>query len=103
MDKRKDARWELSKVNRISIFIDDEKAELVDLSRDGMQLVIPFYPRNRHLELRVKINDEPFDIKGYIHWLSESTVKEGKNQMGVSIVDAPEAYFQAIEKLLTVY
>ncbi len=103
MDKRKDKRWELNKINRISIAIDDEMAELIDLSRDGMQLVIPFYPKNRHLELQVRINEEPFDVKGYIHWLSESTLKEGKNQMGVSVVDAPEAYFQAIEKILTIY
>ena len=103
MDKRKDMRWELSKINKITIAIEDEVAELIDLSRDGMQLVIPFYPKNRHLEMLVTINEEPFDIKGYIHWLSESTLKKGKNQMGVSIVDAPEAYYQAIDRILTIY
>jgi len=35
--------------------------------------------------------------------LSESTLKKGKNQMGVSIVDASEAYYEAIDRILTIY
>jgi len=103
MDKRKEEREDLGKVSLLSVKIENKSSILIDLSRNGFQLIIPFAPYQNDVNIEFSVKEKKFNFKGYIHWASRSLIKLNWYQVGVSFIDPPSELIGEIEGLLSVY
>ncbi len=103
MDKRNIRREEISKVHVISIKVEDKSSILIDLSKNGFQLIVPFAPEKHEVQIEFELKEKKYHFKGFIHWASRSIIKLNWYQVGISLIDPPEELIEEIEKLLTIY
>ena len=100
VEKRKDRRERINDVNVIKIKVEGKAAVLVDVSKKGLQLIIPFYPKNPSIVVTFELDDKIYEIHGKVHWVSDSPFSDNQFQVGLSIVKAPEEYDKSILSML---
>ncbi len=102
MEKRKDPRTRINSVNVIKITVDGKAAVLVDVSKKGLQLLIPFYPKSPNIKVVFELDDQAYEIKAKVHWVSDSPFGTKQFQVGLSVVEAPPEYEKSIVKILSI-
>ena len=103
MDKRNINREEIGKVSVITVKVEKKTSILIDVSQNGLQLIIPFAPQKNEVKVEFEVKEKKFKFKGFIHWASRSLIKLNWYQVGISIIDPPENLIDEIEKILSVY
>lgn len=75
---------------------------MMDLSKNGMRLIIPTLVKKRSLTVTFEMENVNFDIRGNIRWIKkEPTVyDQAQYQMGINFPSPPEKYVQMVEELL---
>ncbi len=87
---------------KLLIKVDGHTCVMVDMSRTGMKLVIPFLLKKRQVDITFQVEDMMLEVTGSVRWIrKEPTVYEqSQYQVGLLIADPPEEYVQLVEKLL---
>ncbi|MCI0470983.1 MAG: PilZ domain-containing protein, partial [Candidatus Aminicenantes bacterium] len=99
MDKENRTHKRINKTTAVQI--DDSYAMLVDLSRTGMRLIPDSLPKKIE-KIRISFiteNGELIDLQASIVRIVDRTGKDGKYELGLSLLNAPENYYRYIEAL----
>lgn len=99
MDKENRKFKRINKTTAVQI--DDSYAMLVDLSRSGMRVIPDSLPKKIE-NIRISFiteNGELIDLQGSIVRIVDRTGKEGKYELGLSLLNVPENYSQYIDAL----
>jgi hypothetical protein len=98
MEKRRNKRVKFL----ISSSINGLTAEIIDISRTGLRISTYSLPPTNDLKVTLKFGKETMNLKGVTHWIEKKD--QGKGiiyELGVSIVDAPDEYYNLLEAVLS--
>ncbi|MCK5058403.1 MAG: PilZ domain-containing protein [Candidatus Aminicenantes bacterium] len=96
MDKRKDRRIK----KRLMAKINDHSSILVDISRNGFKFSTAAIPKNRNVNITLQVNNQTFNLKGYTRWISQKVTTQQLYEIGVTIEEASQEYYQFLDQLL---
>jgi len=87
---------------KLLIKADGQSCIMIDLSKNGMRLIIPNLVKKRSLTVNFRMDDINIDMRGNIRWIKkESTVYDQVQfQMGIHFPSPPVQYIRLVEKLL---
>ncbi len=87
---------------KLLIKADGESCIMVDLSRNGMRLIIPRLIKKSSLNINFQLDDVILDMKGNIRWIKkEPTVyDQAQYQVGIHFPSPPDIYIGLVQKLL---
>lgn len=94
MERRKNDRMK----KRLSVSIDDKVGIVSNMSSEGMQLIMTALPANREVYIRFQIDDQTFELKGYVRWIRKQLSIYQQYLVGLSITNATYEYYQLIKK-----
>jgi hypothetical protein len=94
MERRKNERVK----KRLSVSINDKVAIVSNMSHDGMQLIMTALPGNRTVYVRFQVDDQTFELKGYVRWIRKQLSIYQQYLVGLSITNATYEYYQLIQK-----
>ncbi len=83
----------------IMLKINHELGLLSDISGDGIRLSTTKVPTNPNVQIKLKIDEHTFDLKGIIRWQKKKPSFSNMKEIGVSIEDAPEEYYRLLDEL----
>jgi hypothetical protein len=83
---------------RLSVSIDDKVGIVSNMSSEGMQLIMTALPANREVYIRFQIDDQTFELKGYVRWIRKQLSIYQQYLVGLSITNATYEYYQLIKK-----
>jgi hypothetical protein len=100
--------WEEKRAHRridikIMVKINQETAMLFNISKSGMKLSSPFFPKDPKVDIILDNGENVFDMKGTILWVSNRRSFSNLVDFGVEISAAPPAYYEFIDQLLANY
>lgn len=95
MEKRKTSR----KKKRIMVKLDQTSAILVDISRTGIRVSSGVAPSHRNVNIELNNEQKPLNLKGDIRWIKRKVALQKLYDIGISIVEAPDDYYQFIDTL----
>ena len=85
---------------KIMVKINQETAMLFNISKSGMKLASPFFPKNPNVDITLDNGEKVFAMKGTIRWVSSKRSFSNLIDFGVVISEAPPAYYEFIDQLL---
>jgi hypothetical protein len=85
---------------KIMVKINQEAAMLFNISKGGMKLASPFFPKDPSVDITLDNGEKIFNMKGIIRWVSSKRSFSNLIDMGVEISEAPQEYYEFIEQLL---
>ena len=85
---------------KIMVTINQETAMLFNISKSGMKLASPFFPKDPNVEITMDNGEKIFAMKGTIRWVSGKRSFSNLIDFGVDISEAPPAYYEFIDQLL---
>lgn len=85
---------------KIMIKINGETAMLFNISKSGMKLSSPFFPKDPKVDIILDNGEEIFNMKGTILWVSGKRTFSNLVDFGVEISAAPPEYYEFIDQLL---
>ena len=94
-EKRRHRRLEF----RTMVQVDGEKALLLNLSRSGLLLSTPFYPKGPGVRVILDNGEQHFELEGTIRWVNPKRTFSNLIDFGVEIHDAAPDYCLFVEKL----
>jgi len=94
MERRKNDRMK----KRLSVSIDDKVGIVSNMSSEGMQLIMTALPANREVYIRFQVDDQTFELKGYVRWIRKQLSIYQQYLVGLSITNATYEYYQLIKK-----
>jgi hypothetical protein len=83
---------------RLSVSIDDKVGIVSNMSSEGMQLIMTALPANREVYIRFQVDDQTFELKGYVRWIRKQLSIYQQYLVGLSITNATYEYYQLIKK-----
>jgi hypothetical protein len=86
---------------KIMVKINQETAMLFNISKSGMKLASPFSPKDPNVDITLDNGENVFNMKGTILWVSSKRSFSNLIDFGVEISEAPPAYYEFIDQLLT--
>lgn len=95
MDKRKSRRIK----KRLLAKINNQASILSDVSNNGLKLSTASIPSSRAVDIILQADKQTFNIKGYTRWVSRKVSAQKLYDIGVTIEEAPEEYYEFINKL----
>jgi hypothetical protein len=85
---------------KIMIKINQETAMLFNISKSGMKLASPFFPKDPNVDIILDNGENVFAMKGTIRWVSGKRSFSNLIDFGVDISEAPPGYYEFIDLLL---
>jgi hypothetical protein len=85
---------------KIMVKINQETAMLFNISKSGMKLSSPFFPKDPKVDIILDNGENIFNMKGTILWVSGKRSFSNLIDFGVEISEAPPAYYEFIDQLL---
>jgi len=85
---------------KIMVKVNQETAMLFNISKSGMKLSSPFFPKDPDIDITLDNGDHVFDMKGRILWVSSKRSFSNLIDFGVEISAAPPEYYEFIDQLL---
>lgn len=82
--------------------INNQAGILVDISRNGFKLSTTSIPCNRHVDITLQTDDQIFYLKGYTCWVSRKLAAQKLYDIGISIREASEEYYDFLDRLFSV-
>ena len=95
VEKRRYPRIEIKTL----VEVDGEKALLFNISRGGMLLSSPSFPKGRAVDVTLEAGELNFKLKGMVRWVSGKRSFSNLIDFGVEISDFPPGYGQFLEML----
>ena len=93
MEKRRDDR---NKVRQL-INVADKMGVLNDISPHGANISLAVLPKERKVDLTLKINDKDIKISAVIMWVKQKLTYNDKNTLGLVVIDPPEDFIELCE------
>jgi hypothetical protein len=88
---------------KMMVKINQETAMLFNISKSGMKLSSPFFPKDPKVDIILDNGESVFNMKGTILWVSNRRSFSNLVDFGVEISAAPPAYYEFIDQLLANY
>ena len=85
---------------KIMVKVNRETAMLFNISKSGMKLASPFFPKDPHVDITLDNGENVFNMKGNILWVSGKRSFSNLIDFGVEISAAPPEYYEFIDQLL---
>ena len=85
---------------KIMVKVNRETAMLFNISKSGMKLASPFFPKDPHVDITLDNGENVFNMKGNILWVSGKRSFSNLIDFGVQISAAPPEYYEFIDQLL---
>lgn len=85
---------------KIMVKINQETAMLFNISKSGMKLASPFFPKDPKVDIILDNGENIFNMKGTILWVSSKRSFSNLIDFGVEISAAPSGYYEFIDQLL---
>ncbi len=95
MDERKEKR----KKKKLLLKVGSDKGILVDISKIGLRISMDKIPSGETIDVRLKIKDKTFELKGTIHWVEIKQTIDNSYEVGISLIDPDEEYKEFVESL----
>jgi uncharacterized Zn finger protein (UPF0148 family) len=107
-NENKERAWEEKRAHKridikIMVKINQETAMLFNISKSGMKLSSPFFPKDPKVDIILDNGENVFNMKGTILWVSSKRSFSNLIDFGVEISAAPQAYYEFIDQLLANY
>jgi hypothetical protein len=85
---------------KIMVKINQETAMLFNISKSGMKLASPYFPKDPKVDIILDNGENIFNMKGTILWVSSKRSFSNLIDFGVEISAAPPGYYEFIDQLL---
>ena len=82
--------------------INNQAGILIEISRSGFKLSTTSIPGNRHVDITLQTDDQTFYLKGYTCWVSRKLATQKLYDIGISIREASEEYYDFLDRLFAV-
>ena len=93
MEKRREDR---NKVRQL-ISIADKMGILNDVSPRGANISLAVLPKERKVDLTLKINNKDIELSAVIMWVKQKLTYNDKNTLGLVVIDPPEDFIEFCE------
>jgi len=93
MDKRREDR---NKVRQL-ISVADKMGVLNDISPRGANISLAVLPKERKVDLTLKINDKDVQLSAVIMWVKQKLTYNDKNTLGLVVIDPPDDFIDYCE------
>lgn len=90
MEKRRDDR---NKVRQL-VNIADKMGVLNDISPRGVNVSLAVLPKERKVDLTLKINEKDIKVSAVIMWVKQKLNYNDKNTLGLVVIDPPEEFIE---------
>ncbi len=90
MEKRREER---NKVRQL-ISVADKMGVLNDISPRGANISLAVLPKERKVDLTLKINDKDIKVSAVIMWVKQKLTYNDKNTLGLVVIDPPEDFIE---------
>lgn len=94
MEKRREER---NKVRRL-ISVADKMGVLNDISPRGANISLAVLPKQRKVDLTLKISEKEVKMSAVIMWVKQKLTYNDKNTMGLIIIDPPDEFLEFCEE-----
>jgi len=94
MEKRREER---NKVRQL-ISVADKMGVLNDVSRRGANVSLAVLPKERKVDLTLKIKDKEVKVTAVIMWVKQKLTYNEKNTLGLVVIDPPEDFIDFCEE-----
>jgi len=93
MEKRKEDR------NRVRQLINvaDKMGVLNDISPRGANVSLAVLPKERKVDLTLKINEKDVKLSAVVMWVKQKLTYNDKNTLGLVVIDPPEDFIKFCE------
>ena len=85
---------------KIMVKVNQETAMLFNISKSGMKLASPFFPKDPNVDITIDNGEKVFAMKGTIRWVSSKRSFSNLIDFGVDISEAPPTYYEFVDQLL---
>ena len=85
---------------KIMVKINQETAMLFNISKSGLKLASPFFPKDPNVDITLDNGENVFYMKGIIRWVSGKRSFSNLIDFGVEITEAQPDYYIFIDQLL---
>ena len=93
MEKRREDR---NKVRQL-INVADKMGVLNDISPRGANVSLAVLPKERKVDLTLKINEKDVKISAVIMWVKQKLTYNDKNTLGLVVIDPPKDFIDFCE------
>ena len=93
MDKRREDR---NKVRQL-INVADKMGVLNDISPRGANVSLAVLPKERKVDLILKINEKDIKVSAVIMWVKQKLTYNDKNTLGLVVIDPPKDFIDFCE------
>ena len=80
--------------------INNHSSILVDISRSGFKFSTAAIPKSRNVDITLQANNQVFNLKGYTRWISQKVATQQLYEIGVTIKEASQEYYQFLDQIL---
>ena len=96
MEKRRENR---NKVRQL-INVADKMGVLNDVSSRGVNISLAVLPKQRKVDLTLKIKDKDIKVSAVIMWVKQKLTYNEKNTLGLVVIDPPDDFIEYCEDLI---
>ena len=93
MEKRRNDR---NKVRQL-INVADKMGVLNDISPRGANVSLAVLPKERKVDLTLKINEKDVKVSAVIMWVKQKLTYNDKNTLGLVVIDPPKDFIDFCE------
>ena len=79
--------------------LDQASAILVDISKNGIRVSSGTAPNHRKIRIELNNESQNLTLQGDVRWIKRKVALQKLYDIGISIVEAPDDYYQFIETL----
>ena len=94
MEKRREGR---NKVRQL-INVADKMGVLNDISPRGANISLAVLPKERKVDLTLKINDKDIKLSAVVMWVKQKLTYNDKNTLGLVVIDPPDDFIEFCEE-----
>jgi hypothetical protein len=88
---------------KLVVKVNDRKCMMVDISKVGMRLVLPFLLKSREINVVFQMEDELLVLECRVCWIKKelNIYQQPQYQVGLYIPEPTEEYVRLVDKLMT--
>ncbi len=94
MEKRREGR---NKVRQL-INVANKMGVLNDISPRGANISIAVLPKERKVNLTLKINEKNIKLSAVVMWVKQKLTYNDKNTLGLVVIDPPDDFIEFCEE-----
>jgi len=80
--------------------LNNKIALLIDISEGGMLLGLKEIPGDHEVDIKLKIQEKSFKLKGVVKWIRDRDSFSGLSSIGIMLIDPPEKYRKLIQSTI---